>query len=232
MGRELKRVALDFKWPEDKVWEGYLNPHYEKCHQCRECNGTGTTTAHQRLSDLISMLMLSSSDVMQGKCHPYFAQAPLYQTQGLVCGKDMLELTQALAGREVSFLGHDASDKWRAVTTVIKAAGLSEDWGICPNCQGEGSLWESEQDKQNAENWEKIEPPAGEGYQIWETVSEGSPISPVFDTPEKLAQYMSTTKWGADPGTSYESWMRFIKGPGWSVSMVMDSNGLRSGHAV
>ena len=28
MGRELKRVPLDFQWPENKVWDGYLNPHY------------------------------------------------------------------------------------------------------------------------------------------------------------------------------------------------------------
>lgn len=38
MGREIKRVALDFEWPIDKVWKGYINPHYdvysEKCSEC------------------------------------------------------------------------------------------------------------------------------------------------------------------------------------------------------
>jgi hypothetical protein len=42
MGRELKRVPLDFKWPEDKVWEGYLNPHYAKSHNCAVCAGSGS----------------------------------------------------------------------------------------------------------------------------------------------------------------------------------------------
>ena len=32
MGRELKRVPLDFDWPQNKVWHGYLNPyHSTKC---------------------------------------------------------------------------------------------------------------------------------------------------------------------------------------------------------
>ena len=26
MGREVKRVALDFNWPLHKVWEGFQNP--------------------------------------------------------------------------------------------------------------------------------------------------------------------------------------------------------------
>lgn len=75
----------------------------------------------------------------------------------------------------------------------------------------------------------KIEPPEGEGYQIWETVSEGSPISPVFATPEELARHMETTRWGADRGTSYESWLKFIHGPGWAPSMVMTDGVIQNG---
>ena len=33
-----------------------------------------------------------------------------------------------------------------------------------------------------------IEVPTGEGYQLWETISEGSPISPVFKTLKKLCK--------------------------------------------
>lgn len=33
------------------------------------------------------------------------------------------------------------------------------------------------------------EPPKGEGYQLWETTSEGSPISPVFASAEELAAW-------------------------------------------
>ena len=29
------RVALDFEWPLDKNWVGYVNPHYVECRWCR-----------------------------------------------------------------------------------------------------------------------------------------------------------------------------------------------------
>jgi hypothetical protein len=35
----------------------------------------------------------------------------------------------------------------------------------------------------------KIDPPEGPGWQLWETTSEGSPISPVFKSPEDLADW-------------------------------------------
>jgi hypothetical protein len=34
MGREIKRVALDFDWPLDEIWHGYLNPHYAESREC------------------------------------------------------------------------------------------------------------------------------------------------------------------------------------------------------
>jgi hypothetical protein len=93
-------------------------------------------------------------------------------------------------------------------------------------------LWSSPEAEARAEAWERTEPPAGEGYQIWETVSDGSPISPVFATPEELARHMEGTRWGADEGTPYESWLAFIKGPGWAPSLVMSSQGIQEGVAA
>lgn len=98
--------------------------------------------------------------------------------------------------------------------------------------------WVPHYDKHN-ENWyvvvaaradgEVIEPPAGEGYQIWETVSEGSPISPVFATPEELAHYMAGNPQSADKGSSFESWTAFIRGTGWAPTMVAGPGGIRTG---
>ncbi len=40
------------------------------------------------------------------------------------------------------------------------------------------------------ERWFKqTEPPKGDGYQLWETTSEGSPQSPVFKTLDELCEY-------------------------------------------
>lgn len=67
-------------------------------------------------------------------------------------------------------------------------------------------------------------------YMMYETTSEGTPISPAFATPEELA------KWLADTGASsfghnkatYKQWLITIH-RGSSVSAVIDSNGIRSG---
>jgi hypothetical protein len=40
---------------------------------------------------------------------------------------------------------------------------------------------------------------------------------------------MATTRWGADKGTSYESWLKFINGPGWAPSMVMSDGVIQNG---
>lgn len=41
-------------------------------------------------------------------------------------------------------------------------------------------------------------------WQLYETVSEGTPISPVFSTPESLARYMAHCLW--DDGLNYDQW--------------------------
>lgn len=33
------------------------------------------------------------------------------------------------------------------------------------------------------------EPPVGDGFQLWETTSEGSPVSPVFESLEELCEW-------------------------------------------
>lgn len=48
-----------------------------------------------------------------------------------------------------------------------------------------------EEIKRLHEEWEKFEPPTGEGFQLWETTSEGSPDSPVFETIEALCNWCS-----------------------------------------
>ena len=74
-------------------------------------------------------------------------------------------------------------------------------------------------------------PPEGDGYQLWETTTEGSPVSPVFATPEELAEWLEFNKISsfAHMTCSYDQWLEFIKGPGWAPSAIITSNGLKSG---
>lgn len=49
MGREIKRVPLDFDWPLNAVWKGYLNPF--RSEPCPWCEGSGYTPEAKRISD-------------------------------------------------------------------------------------------------------------------------------------------------------------------------------------
>jgi len=68
MGREVKRVALDFNWPLDKTWEGFLNPHYQ---ECVVCNGRGSTSDELWLNSIVYLLMMLGE--RKHGLHPWLA---------------------------------------------------------------------------------------------------------------------------------------------------------------
>ena len=66
---------------------------------------------------------------------------------------------------------------------------------------------------------------------MYEDTSEGTPISPAFQTPEELAHWLADTNASAfgNDGASYEAWLRIARG-GWAPSMVFTTDGgLQSG---
>lgn len=103
-------------------------------------------------------------------------------------------------------------------------------------------LFDGAQYKHDIENWEEDEVPKRSDYMplwteveathlmMYETCSEGTPISPAFETPEELA------RWLADNGASafgsmtapYEAWLKVAKG-GFAPSAVIVNGALRSG---
>lgn len=289
MGRELKRVPLDFQWPENKVWDGYLNPHYAMSHDCPACAGSGSSPEARRLKDQWygnapfrpedrgSTPFLPTHPAVRAFAERNVSRSPSFygsdeaaiqrearrladiwnrgwshhlnadDVAALVEGGRLRDLTHTWTPEsgwqpkepayvptpeEVNVwsisggLGHDSINQWIVVGAECKRLGTDPE---CPHCKGAGTIWDSPEDEQAAEAWARNEPPAGDGYQIWETVSEGGPISPVFATPDELARHMASKQWGADKGSSYETWLRFINGPGWAPSMVADANGVRSG---
>jgi hypothetical protein len=70
-------------------------------------------------------------------------------------------------------------------------------------------------------------------YQMYETTTEGTPISPVMSNPEELAHWLADNKASAfgREGASYEEWLRMIMGPGWAPSMARIGGELMSGVA-
>jgi hypothetical protein len=279
MGRELKRVALDFDWPLNKPWKGFVNPLYTVT-QCMACEGSGYSPEAKELRDLwYGYIPFRPEDRGSVPFQPTdehivtFAARNVTHSPNFYGGanerniqREAMRLCQLWNGswchhlniddvaalvetgrlmdfthtfdvekrwqikdppyvptpREVNVwscvgFGHDCVNPWICVKAECKRLGVPD---TCAVCNGEGEYWPSPEAKKAYEDWQSYEPPAGAGYQIWETVSEGSPISPVFETARDLAAHMAMTKWGADKGTPFETWMKFIEGPGWAPSGI------------
>jgi hypothetical protein len=290
MGREVKRVPLDFDWPLETVWKGFINELDEERHECPDCEGSGCSTEMKELSDKWygwsgtfrpedrgSVPYEPTNEIVMALARRNVERSPEFYGTGnaavqreaqrlaahfnlgwhhhlndddvaaLIESRRLVDFTHTFVPGEgwkeknppyrptakevndwsLTGFGHDSVNKWVVCKAEAARLGLKT---TCDHCEGEGALWNSPEAKAAAEAWERTEPPTGEGYQMWETVTEGSPISPVFSTPEELAHFMSGTRHGADKeGTPYETWLKLIQGPGWAPSLVIGSDGLKSG---
>lgn len=212
MGREIKRVPTDFSHPIGEVWDGYLPPDVRDCPDC----DNGATTARDYLGSLAHLILVTANDARRGECHPWTHKIPL--SPDAPPSEDMLELSEGLAGRPCDFMGHDAIDRWNATKAIIEAAGLDpEEWGICDTCGG-NAIHPDDQGKQ--EGWERTDPPTGEGWQVWETVSEGAPITPVCGDKEAMIEHLAAhgTEW--DDPFPRERAETFVDAQ-WTPSMIM-----------
>lgn len=206
MSRKLMRVPMDFSWPLDETWEGYVNPHYRKCPDCEN----GSSPDGEWLQAIVRLLLLAGEPRPRSRqaLHPH----PYLGNLGNRPRRDptprMSELSTGLAGREPSIFGHDALDNWAAQKKILKAAGLSEDWGSCKTCGGHAIDPEV---REKYEAWEAHDPPTGPGYQLWQDTSEGSPISPVFATLDELCQWAekNATTFGSSRASAAE-WKKML----------------------
>ena len=115
MGRELKRVPMDFDYPLNKVWYGYFMNYVPNT-----CMSTEKRNYCEQCKEFAKIKGIEISDYGCPKFDDYFS---------------------------------DISEKLK----------------------------------------ELCEPPKGDGYQLWETTSEGSPASPVFETLDKLCEWCKKT---------------------------------------
>lgn len=254
MGREIKRVALDFDYPINKmIWKGYHNPY--RGLKCGACDGSGYSPEAKELSDT----WYSFDDLDKA----WYDKITQDEVQALVDAGRLMDFTRAprteqqkeevrekIANGGNSWLpydngyiptaeevnrwargkgfGHDCVNRWICIKTRAKRLGFEIE---CKHCQGEGELWPEEKYKQLSEDFEYIQPPAGPGYQLWTTTTEGTPISPVFETPEYLAAWLVANKISSFgyQEESFETWLKFIKGPGWAMTGVMSGGKFESG---
>lgn len=236
MHRTLKRVPLDFQWPLDKVWEGFINPHQPQ--ECSDCEGSGYNPDTKQISDGFysfndrgrawndKITQDEAQALMDADRLWRFTRVPLNEEQREVVRERVAEggnswlpynngrvptADEINEWQRRSGIGHhDAINRSILIETRAKRLGV---YGLCSTCNGEGSVFESEEHQKLYEEWKEQEPPTGEGYQLWEICNEGSPMSPVFPSAEELADWCAenATIIGSEK-TSRENWLKMFTG--------------------
>ena len=327
MSSELKRVALDFDWPLNKVWSGYLNDVEDTSVECDLCEGSGLSPFAQSLKDkweghapfhpketgstpftptdegmveyvtrkinfdeeTLEYYRKAHESFSAGLRHLFFDEYrssvmqfeakwgvkldrevideidPVVLTEAIrLCNMynsrfshhlDDADVEALLADGRLKDLTHDFApgqgwtEKSPKVTPSARAVNL---WSLsgfghdgmnqhvvlrarceragepmmCSRCDGDGEI-QSEENRALRDAWEPTEPPAGEGYQLWETISDGAPISPVFETPEALAQWLHENL--KRKGLTESEWLSVLQAGGAPVSMAMVDGKMMNG---
>ncbi len=224
------RVAMDFSWPLNSTWHGYLNPHEAK--QCPDCE-SGYSPRAQRLSDewygkhdghfynreVAWGHHLTQEDVqalVDGDRLWDFTRRPLNEEQKKNCWENgwtkepngYVPTAEEINTWSEKGMGHDSINAWVCIKARCEKEGVSS---TCSTCGGSAQTFESELHRERHEKWEPQDPIKGEGFQLWETTSDGSPQSPVFATLEELAAWCenNASTFGSMKA-SKESWMKML----------------------
>jgi hypothetical protein len=125
-------------------------------------------------------------------------------------------------------MGHDSINAHVCIRARCEREGFSD---TCLTCGGHGSVEKYPGQRAEAEAWESSEPPAGDGWQLWETTSEGSPKSPVFASAEELAAWCENNATAfADIRWTQEEWLRSFLGGTTDTDSLMigDASGVHT----
>lgn len=231
MGRTCKRVPLDFEWGMHKIWVGYINPYRGvDCPFCKD----GYSKEAQKIRDSIYRMDHDDEWIRNpyrtGQYNPKQKVHNMTQdevdhimsTYGNDRRKKIMDDivkpqfpdAEAITPDIFSYIAlvnplFPANLEWE----LIKYHSKKEGWdSSCPHCNGEGTVYINDEIKRMHDEFDGVEPPAGEGYQMWETTTEGSPVSPVFKTPEELAEYCERAgvSWFGHRTASKDDWLRVI----------------------
>lgn len=186
--RAVKRVATTFTWPSGQTWAGYVNP-WPGPVACTACLTTGLDAETLRLA-----LRFQSWARRLTK-----AESAEMTRQGF-SAKELENLKKGIA----------SSDMQRALVEI--RARRKGHLGECVVCAGSGfapnpnpaviSLYHG---VDLYESWIPTDPPAGEGWQVWDG-ADGAPLSPVCASASALAAWCVSKYKG-----SYDYWIHWIE---------------------
>lgn len=138
----------------------------------------------------------------------------------------------------------DAAKEWKE---EFMAWERGERPDYCDEESARLEFWEWNGEPPDREYYQTWNPEDATWYQVWETVSEGTPVTPPFATKQELIDYLvehgdfwdqsrreDEKRTGHKCIMNCEPWSRkqaeaFVNGPGWAPSFVVDSNGIQSG---
>lgn len=222
MQRELRRVPLDFDFPRGKTWPGFLTPRELDLPQCPDCGGMGYSPLALQMDRTFYALDLPNGPAREAvRWDNKLTQDDVdhlveERRLGIVVKDDSergwhqefppVKLDEL--EKYLSPFGHDGINRWLLVKRRCRALGTDS---YCATCGGDGNVATPEQ-RAGLEAWTPTEPPTGEGFQLWQTVSEGGPCSPVFDTVEGLAEWLAANDKSITSHLTYDDWMGHLTG--------------------
>ncbi|MDH4158637.1 MAG: hypothetical protein OEV62_00085 [Actinomycetota bacterium] len=234
MAREVRRVPVDFDWPLEEVWPGFLMGPDVAGEQCPVCNVDGYyPDGWSREARPIARTFyraLPGADYLAGGNRLTQADVDHLVERGrLQVWRDGAWHSEPRTAEEVNaaqegngFFDDTLDDVDRHILIERRCAALGVDPVYCPACDGEVVVFRDAAHKEAYDTWTRTEPPVGDGWQLWETTSEGSPVSPVFDTAEGLAGWVVANRGRHEEPISFEGVLRWIAGP-----VATDSDGRR-----
>lgn len=273
MGREVRRVPLDFDWPIDELWDGFLMPkrlHEKTCDDCENGYSTEAHALHEKwygyapfdpaetgstpfTVETPEVRAFAERNVTNSPDYYYgTGEAAIIREARRLLGMWNAQWSHHLAQEDVdalveagrlmdfthtwskehrwqpihpapevtaemvnrwslSGLGHDSLNSGIVIRAACERLGQPY---VCGTCDGHASVERWPGQRAEAEAWESIDPPTGDGWQLWTTTSEGSPMTPVFATPEALAEHCETARvsWFGSTTATRDQWLSTFVG--------------------
>ena len=217
--RTVKRVPLDFDHPLNQRWPGYLMPD-PGWPTCKKCGGDGYHPMAQPIIQTFYALHLNDPERSQYAWHDKLTQDDV---DHLVAEGRLSTWVRGENGerghweqrpRDAAEVNANSLRHLDGINRMILCEYRCKRLGLpytCDECGGHGDIATDEQ-RAEYDKWEPTEPPAGDGWQLWETTSEGSPVSPVFTTAEELARWCETgATWFASERWPASQWLKTFR---------------------
>lgn len=102
-------------------------------------------------------------------------------------------------------------DRCHLCKSMAKSYDLGETSYECPSWDSHMGDFFKELKEVFEKNKYLLEPPIGDGYQLWEHTSEGSPLSPVFSSKDDLLDWCSENETIVGKKLTKEEWENVLQ---------------------